>query len=213
MHIDLYADVVCPWCYIGTTHLRQALAGLGDPVDVSVRVRSFQLDPSAPQQPRLLRETLGAKYGPDAVAQMTETVARRGAQAGIRIALDPATALSGSTAGAHRLLQAAWDADVQPDLADALYRAYFSDGRNIFDRGVLREIAGSAGLSAAEADGALDDEGYLERVLADQQQAQALGISGVPFFVIDERYGISGAQPVEVLRSALEQVRAAAPVG
>jgi predicted DsbA family dithiol-disulfide isomerase len=213
MHIDLYADVVCPWCYIGTTHLRQALAGLGDPVDVGVRVRSFQLDPSAPAQPRLLRETLGAKYGPDAVGQMTAMVAQRGAEAGIRIALDPQTALSGSTADAHRLLQAAWDADVQPGVADALYRAYFSDGRNIFDRDVLREIGLSGGLTEAEADGALDDEGYLERVLADQQQAQALGISGVPFFVLDGRYGVSGAQPVEVLTQVVEQVRAGAPVG
>lgn len=213
MHIDLFADVVCPWCYIGTTHLRQALAELGDPADVDVRVRSFQLDPSAQARPRLLRETLGAKYGPDAVDQMTAMVAQRGAEAGIRIALDPQTALSGSTADAHRLLQAAWDAEVQPGVADALYRAYFADGRSIFDRAELREIGVSGGLSGAEVDAALDDEGYLERVLADQQEAQALGITGVPFFVLDGRYGVSGAQPVDVLAQVVEQVRAGAPVG
>lgn len=209
MQIDLYADVVCPWCYLGTAYLREALAG---PVgaDVAVRVRSFQLDPAAPSAPRPLVDVLGARYGPERVGQMVQTVAARGREAGIAIALDPSSSLSGNTALAHQVLQAAWEAGSQHEVVSALYRAHFAEGRSVFEEASLRAIAAGAGMSAAAIDAAFADPQYVDRVAEDQQQASALGITAVPFFVIDGRFGVAGAQPAPALRQVLQQVREAA---
>ncbi len=207
MRIDLFADVICPWCFIGTANLKAALARFDG--DVVIGVRSFQLDPYAPERPERLGEYLGGKYGHERVANMLASLAARGAEAGIVIDQDPAVSLVGNTLAAHRILQAA--GDHQLAVLDGLYRAYFSERRSIFDTNELMAIATSAGMPRAGVAQALTDDAYRQQVAADVALARELGITGVPFFVIDDRFGVSGAQPVEVLVRVLEQARGDRP--
>ncbi len=208
MRILVFADVICPWCYIGTANLRRALAATGIADETLVEYRSFQLDPDAPPLPEPLGAYLGAKYGRQNVARSLQTVASRGQEAGITIDLHPEESLAGNTRSAHRLVQAAADAGVQEQVVDALFQAHFARRESIFDDGNLRRIAVAGGMSHDQVDEALGSEAYAQRVFADRQAARLLGITGVPFFVVDDRFGISGAQPVEVLADVLKRAGA-----
>jgi predicted DsbA family dithiol-disulfide isomerase len=216
--VEVWSDVVCPWCYIGKRRLEAALDRLALP-QVRVVWRSFQLDPSAPRpgEPghgQDVAEHLGEKYGGGREAglrmsaQMTEVAAAEG----LVFRLEDAG--RGSTVDAHRLLHLAADVEAQgaPGLQDAvkerLLRAYFTEGADVSDPRVLRRLAVEAGLPAVRVDEVLGSDEYAPDVLADQAQARAYGASGVPFTVVDGRYGISGAQPVEVFVDALTRARA-----
>jgi len=207
MHVDLYADLVCPWCYIGTANLRRAVARLDAAEPVIIRIRSFQLDRHAPTAPRPLGETLTARYGAHQVPAMLRSVAERGVEAGLCIDLDPHLSLSGNTLAAHRVLQAGWSAGRQIAVADALFRAYFGRRESLFDPLTLRRIGIEAGLAPEQVDAALQDATFAELVAEDGRTAAALGITAVPFLVIDGVRGIAGAQPVPVLSDLLEQSR------
>ncbi|HSJ46154.1 MAG TPA: DsbA family oxidoreductase [Euzebyales bacterium] len=212
MLVEIWSDVVCPWCAIGKVRFEQALAGLAGGDDVEVRYRSFQLDPTTPaviEGDYVNR--LAAKYRTStARAQaMIDLMTAQAAAEGL--AFDFSAARPGNTFDAHRLLHLAADRGVQHTLKGRLLAGYLSEGAAIGTHDALRRLATEAGLDGAEIDAVLGGDAYAEAVRADERQARAYGIAGVPFFVIDRRYGVSGAQPAEVLRRVMEQVRHDAP--
>jgi len=206
MQVEIWSDVVCPWCYLGKRRFERALEAFDHAGDVEVVYRSFELDPSAPPGATTpVVDMLAYKYGMtpqqahDAQRQMEERAAGDGLtfrMAGLR---------SGNTRDAHRLLQLARARGRQAELMERLHQAYFTDQESVFDHAVLTRLAAEAGLDTDEAARVLDSGEYAGEVIADEQAAQALGATGVPFFVIDRRYGISGAQPAEVMGQALAQ--------
>ena len=206
MHIDLFSDTVCPWCRIGKRHLELALADWeGEPV--TVRYRSFFLDPDAPAEGRDFRSHMSAKGGGRVPLEQFFAAPRdRGAAVGLTFNFEdidkaPNTMLS------HRLAYLAPD-DKRGAVLDAIYAAYFEDGRDIGDVDVLVDIAQACGLDGAAIREALaGDEGAAE-VLTDVAFARQAGISGVPFFIFNDKYAFSGAQPPEMIGRVLAQVAA-----
>ena len=208
MRVDVWSDVVCPWCYVGKRRFEAALAGFAHRDEVELVWRSFELDatagPSDPE-PGTYARRLAAKYGTSLqgaqqmLDQMTETAAAEGLD--FRFDL----ARPGGTFDAHRLLHLALAHDVQDALKERLDRGTFTEGLPVSDTAALREVAVGVGLPADEVDAVLAGDRYADAVRADEAQARAYGITGVPFFVVDGRYGISGAQPAELLLQALEQ--------
>jgi predicted DsbA family dithiol-disulfide isomerase len=215
MNVDIWSDVVCPWCYLGKRNFEQALKSFDHGDEVEVTYRSFELDPTVPRgitEPTVAR--LAGKYGMS--AQEAEDAQRhmeqRAAQSGLEFHLDGL--LSGNTGDAHRLLHLAKDRGVQPELAERLHRAYFTEQRSIFDPDSLTELAVEVGLDADEVRGVLETDRYADAVAVDEETAHSIGVTGVPFFVIDRKFAISGAQPAEILVRALEHARTeAAKVG
>jgi len=212
VRIDIWSDVVCPWCYIGKRRLESALADFGHAADVEVVWHSYQLDPGAPSEPtESVAAHLGRKYGggPAAGAQMIDRVEAVAAEEGLVYRLHQAQ--RANTLDGHRLLHLALEESgpkVQDRLKEALLAAYFIEARNVADHDVLREVAAGAGLDPARVDAVLASDAYAPEVQADIDQVQAHGSSGVPFFVIDGRYGVSGAQPAEVFRQVLARAMA-----
>lgn len=205
MKIEVWTDVICPWCPIGVHRLESALAAFPHRDEVEVTWRSFLLDPGATSDGRPVIERLAQKYGvslAEATA-MNERVTAIAAQDGIAYHLD--RAISASTVDAHRLLHLAADRGRYDELHSLLDSAYFAQGADVGDRDVLLRLATEAGLDADEVAAVLDGDAYAAQVQADLAQAQAYGISGVPFVVLDGRLGVSGAQPEEVFASALAQ--------
>ena len=206
MQIDLFSDTVCPWCRIGKRHLELALAEwAGEPV--TVRYRSFFLDPTIPPEGRDFRGHMTAKGGGRVPLEQFFAAPRdRGAAVGLTFnfeAIDQAP----NTMLSHRLAYLAPE-DKRGEVLDALYAAYFEHGRDIGDVAVLVDVAQSCGLDGAAVREALaGDEGTAE-VLADVAFAGQAGISGVPFFIFNDKYAFSGAQPPAMIRRVLEQVAA-----
>lgn len=204
LKVEIWSDVVCPWCYIGKRRLEAAVASSGVPVEVTWR--SFQLDPTAPRESSEDVAThLGRKYGGgrEAGLAMNERVSQIAATDGLEYHLDQAQ--RANTVDAHRLLHLAAAHGVQDELKERLLRAYFTEGRAIGDHGVLTALATDVGLPAERVEQVLSSEEFADEVRADQEEATALGANGVPFFVVDRRYGISGAQPAEVFEQTLRQ--------
>jgi predicted DsbA family dithiol-disulfide isomerase len=209
MIVEIWSDVVCPWCAIGRARLDTALSQLEPPADVEVVLRSFELDPTAPvgaAEPMV--EVLAARYGltrDEAAGAMARTEDLAAAE-GLEMHME--TTLHCNTVDAHRLLHLALDAggpDLQKSLNAALVDAHFRDGADVGDHAVLRKVAVEVGLDESRVDEVLAGDTYAEAVAADVRQARAYGATGVPFFVIDRKYGVSGAQPVEVFAQVLER--------
>ena len=206
MLIDVYSDVVCPWCYIGEKRLSKALADRPD-LEVDVRWRPFQLQPGMPEGGLPWAEFSRRKFGgEDGAKAAFSQVAAAGEQDGIRFDFGR-VASAPNTVDAHRLIHFAENYRVQWELAGALFRAYFTEGKDLNDHGELVDIASSAGLEALEVREYLAGEGGVEDVRSSQEEARRLGITGVPFYVIDGRYAHYGAQPVQVFGEALDVVR------
>jgi predicted DsbA family dithiol-disulfide isomerase len=206
MKVEIWSDVVCPWCYIGKRRFEQALAGFPHRDEVEVVWRAFELDPSAPaERTGGYAEHLAGKYGvPLAQAQsMIDTMTATAAQDGLEFSFG--TARPGSTFDAHRLLHLAAERGVQDAVKERLLRATFTEGEPIGDHDTLVRLVAEAGLDADEARAVLASDRYADAVRGDQRQARAYGITGVPFFVVDGRYGVSGAQPAEALGQVLAQ--------
>jgi predicted DsbA family dithiol-disulfide isomerase len=207
MRIDIWSDVVCPWCYIGKRRLETALAAFPHRDEVEVHWHAFELDPTAPDTREGSYDTrLAEKYGcsVEEAAQMTGNMTAVAATEGLEFHFE--RALPGNTFDAHRLLHLAGEQG-NPALQDAvkerLFRATFVEGEPIADREALVRLVAEAGVDAELARTTLAEGTYAAEVRADEQQAQALGITGVPFFVIDNKYGVSGAQPAELLGEVL----------
>ncbi|WP_435771545.1 DsbA family oxidoreductase [Nocardioides sp. SYSU DS0651] len=206
MRIEIWADVVCPWCYIGKRRLERALADFDHRDDVEVDYRSYELDPFAPEVPtESTVQVLARKWGTD-VSGAREAMAQGdavGAAEGLEFRHHDAP--HARTLTAHRLLHLAKERGRQQQLLEELLAAYFTRGESLGDPDVLRAAADAAGLPADRVDVVLSTTDYRDAVLEDVAQARAYGASGVPFFVLDGRFGISGAQPVELFEQALEQ--------
>jgi predicted DsbA family dithiol-disulfide isomerase len=206
MRVEIWSDVVCPWCYIAKTRFDRALESFVHRDQVAVVYRSFELDPSAPSgETTPTVDLLASKY--EMTAAQAEGAQRqmeeRAARDGLTFRMDRLR--SGSTYDAHRLLHLAKDRGVQPQLIECLHRAYFTEQASVFDRSSLLDQAADAGLDRAEAEVVLAGDRYGDAVRADEATARSLGANGVPFFVIDRRYGISGAQDVDMFAQVLER--------
>jgi len=211
MQVEIWSDVVCPWCYLGKRRFEQALAGFAHRDEVTVVHRSFELDPLAPAgvtTPTV--DMLASKYRmtvEQAISAQRE-MEQRAAQDGLTFNLDGLR--SGNTRDAHRLLQLAKARGRQAELDERLHRAYFTEQTSIFDHASLTELAADAGLDPGEVRSVLAGDDYTDEVETDEAMAQALGANAVPLFVIDRRYGISGAQPAELIGQTLDKAWAEA---
>ncbi|GER82887.1 DSBA oxidoreductase [Thermogemmatispora aurantia] len=206
MEIEIWSDLVCPWCYIGKRRLEKALAGFPQRERIRLAWRSFQLDPQAPHEAReSVSAMLARKYGVSlAEAEaMNARVSALAAQEGLTFHLEQAR--YGNTFDAHRLLHLAAAHDLTQALAERFFRAYFSEGAALSEPETLRRLAGEVGLPAEEIELVLHSSAYAEAVHEDERRAQELGVQGVPFFLFAGRYAVSGAQPVSLLRQVLER--------
>lgn len=210
MRIDIWSDVVCPWCSIGKRRLEHALAEFAHRDEVEVVLHSFLLDPGAPTEPtETAHQMLIRKYGLTAAeaAAAQDRVIATAAEEGMDWRRHRDSPHVG-TIDAHRLLHLALaeaGPAAQRALNDSLLQAYFGEAANVSDHGVLRNIAIGAGLDPARVEEVLASEEYADAVAADLAQARAYGATGVPFFVIDQKYAVSGAQPTGVFGQALER--------
>jgi predicted DsbA family dithiol-disulfide isomerase len=204
MRIDIWSDVVCPWCWIGKRRLESALAEF--PHEVDVHWHAFELDPAAPAtRDGSYDERLAAKYGctTEEAAGMTGRMTAVGADDGIAFRFD--LSRPGNTFAAHQLLHLAGERGVQDAVKERLFLATFSEGEPIADPETLVRLVSEVGLDPEEARAVLAEDRYAAAVRSDEEQARSLGITGVPFFVVDGKYGVSGAQPAEVLLQVLQR--------
>jgi predicted DsbA family dithiol-disulfide isomerase len=204
MRIDIWSDVVCPWCYLGSRRFATALDQVGRD-GVEVHWRAFQLDPGAPREPGDLRAALDAKYGPGAFDSMTPRLVGLGREEGIDYRFD--LALRTNTADAHRLIASAGGTAQQAALVDRLFLAYFTQGADLGDHATLVAAAVDAGLDRDAATEVLASGAFAEQVAADQAEARERGITGVPAFVVDDEWIIPGAQDTERMVQLLARVR------
>ncbi len=204
MKVEIWSDVVCPWCYIGKRRFEAAV----EQADIHVELvwRSFELDPEASSAPEgSLAEELALKYRMSVeeargmMDHMTRTAAREG------LSFDFERARRGNTLDAHRLLHLARERGKQSKMKERLLRAYFTEGRAIAERGELATLAAEVGLDAGEVEKVLSGPDYVDVVREDEDRARSLGIRGVPFFLIDETLAVSGAQSTDLMRQALER--------
>ncbi|TNM62045.1 DsbA family oxidoreductase [Aliirhizobium smilacinae] len=206
--IDIVSDVVCPWCYLGKARLELAIAEVQDELGVDVNWHPYRLNPDIPpegvDQKAYLEEKLG---GAEAVARGHEMLTKLGQEVGIRYDFD-AIKIGPNTLDAHRLLH--WASiegrEVQDRVATALFKANFEEGRNVGDHTVLAEIAESCGMDRNVVENLLKSNADIDTILGEIDAAQKMGVNGVPFFIIDGQYAISGAQPPDVLAGALRDV-------
>ncbi|MBQ1043976.1 MULTISPECIES: DsbA family oxidoreductase [unclassified Micromonospora] len=203
MDIEIYADVVCPWCWIGKRRLEQALEAYDG--DVTVRFRPFQLDPTPVTEPKPLLEALGDKFGGrDKAEGMAAHVTGVAAGAGLDLRFDRAVAAN--TFDAHRLVRFATEQGRSAEMVERLYRAHFHDGVDVGSIDALVTLAGEAGLDETEARQYLESNLGRREVAADLSAAHQLGVSSVPTFVLAGKYAVTGAQEPETLLAALREV-------
>jgi len=209
MHVEVWSDVVCPWCYLGKRRLESAVAAFARPVEVVWR--SFELDPSAPpRRAGTAAEHLAAKYGmtDDQVEASWARLTALAEAEGLEYHLDRTQ--GGSSFDAHRLVHLARAHGQQDAAVEALFRAYFTETEPTGEPDTLARIGTELGLPAGEVADLLAGDAYADAVRADERQAYGYGIQGVPFFAIDGRYGVSGAQSSELLLQALETAASSA---
>jgi len=212
MIIDVWADVVCPWCFIGKRRLEKALASFEHRDHVTIRHRAFQLQPDIKETVRT-KDYLADKYlaSPDQVTAMQANVCAIADGEGLCYNLDET--LSGNTFDAHRLLLWAATIGKQDELLETLFSNYFEKSKGVFTLTDLVAAAITVGIDADKADDLLTSDLFADEVISDRNLAAQLGATGVPFFVFDMKFGISGAQPLEAftqtLQSAWEQEVAA----
>jgi len=206
MRVEIWSDVICPWCYIGKRRFEQALAQYEGRDRVEVVWRSYELDPNAPAQyPGTLNEMLAQKYkvSPQQAEEMNARVSGLAREAGLDYRL--ADARPGNTLDAHRLLHFAASRQAGDAAIERLMHAYFCESFPVGDRAALARLAPEFGIPEADALAMLQSGDLIDAVRADETQAAAYGITGVPFFVLDGRLGVSGAQAVETFLQALRQ--------
>jgi predicted DsbA family dithiol-disulfide isomerase len=204
--VEIWSDVVCPWCYIGKRRFEAALEAFEHRDEVTVMWRSFELDPAAPRHTEgTATERLAAKYGMslERAEGLHKEMTERAAAEGLEFRFD--LAQSGNTFDAHRLIHLAATYGHQAAAEERLMRAYFTEGAAISDPETLIGLMAEVGVDVDEARDVLSGDRFAEDVREDEQLAGRLGIQGVPFFVLDRRLGVSGAQPPEALVQALEQ--------
>ena len=209
MRIEIWSDVVCPWCYIGKRRLESALAAFPHRDDVEIVWRSYQLDPAAPTEPtETAQQMIARKYGmsPAQAAEAQQRVTFQAAEEGMHWKHDES--MHANTRDAHRLIHLAAHQGgpaLQDAMKEALLDAYFGQALVVSDHAVLREVAVRVGLDAVRVDEVLSSNEFDADIDADVAQAAAYGATGVPFFVVDQKFGVSGAQPTELFTQVLER--------
>lgn len=206
MRIEVWSDVVCPWCYIGKRRLETALSNFEHADEVEVLWRSFELDPETPADATGdLVAHLAAKYGGGrgAALSMLDRVAEVARGEGLHYRFD--IAQRSNTLDAHRLIHFAAHHGLQGEMKERVMEAYFTEGAATNDRATLAKLAADVGLDAEEALAALESDRYIDEVRTDEAMARELGVTGVPFFVIDRAYGMSGAQDAERLLEVMRE--------
>lgn len=206
MQIEIWADVACPWCYVGKRRFEKAFAAFEGKDQATVVWRSFELDPRAPRvQPLSAPEVLARKYrvSVDQANAMNDRLKGEGRKEGLELA--PEKIRMVNTFDAHRVIHHAAGGGKQAEMVERLFHAYHVEGALLSDPEVLTALAGEVGLDAAATWNVLEGEAHSAAVRSDEERAASFGIGGVPFFAIDERYGISGAQPPDAILDALRQ--------
>ena len=205
--IDVVSDVMCPWCYIGKRRLEQALQ-LEPNIDVEIRWRPFQLDGTIPEEGMSRRQYLANKFGGDEGArQVYSQIEEAGAVENLPFAFD-IIEKSPNTLNAHRLIRWAATTGHQNDLVEELFRLFFTDGSDIGDKEVLADAAEKVGMDRDVVERLLNGDSDREEVKAEIAQAQQMGVTGVPCFIIDQKYAVMGAQQPETLVQAFQQALA-----
>jgi predicted DsbA family dithiol-disulfide isomerase len=206
MTVDIWSDVRCPFCYIGKHKFEAALEKFAHKKEVEVQWHSFQLDPSLQTQPEL--STLDyfvrvKNVSKDQAREMFQGAQEMAANTGIKMDLD--TAVVANSYRAHLLIQLAKEKGRANELKEGFFQAHFAEGKNIDDPKVLVNLAETAGLNAKDAEEALNSEEFAYCVKQDEMQAQQIGVTGVPFFIFENKYAVSGAQPSETFLEILEK--------
>ena len=207
MRIDIWSDVVCPFCYLGKRNLELALAQFEHRDQVEVVWHSFELDTTAHEDPEMsLAQKVASKYGMslEQAEESQRDIARRSAEVGLEFNWE--IAKYGNTFDAHRLIHLATSQGLASQAQEAFKKAYFTQGRSVEDRDSLREIASEIGLASADVERVLASDEFADAVRADERTARELGINGVPFFLLEYKWAINGAQPVDSILAALKQV-------
>ncbi|BCB03843.1 DsbA family oxidoreductase [Bacillus sp. KH172YL63] len=207
MKIEIWSDYVCPFCYIGKRRLEEALNQFAHRDQVEISYKSFELDPNAPVDTNEnIYEILSKKYGTSLqqAKTMAEGVAGQAAAAGLDFRFD--SNVPTNTFDAHRLTKYAGTKGKEAELTEILLHAHFTLSQHIGDRKTLSELAAQAGLDAREAALLLESEEFSEEVRKDEEEARQIGVQGVPFFVINRKYAVSGAQPSDVFLNSIKKV-------
>ena len=213
VQIEVYSDVICPWCYVGKRRLERALQQVGETVKTRVVWRPFQLNPTMPKNGLDRRQYLETKFGgPEAARAIYDQVAAAGAAEHIPFSFDR-IARTPNTFAAHRLIWLAGHQGKQDELVEILFRRYFVEGGDIGSIETLSQAAAQAGLDHAATDTFLTGDEGVGEVKAEEAAGHRLGIRGVPYFVINGAYALSGAQPPEQFVAALRESAAGSAVG
>ncbi len=205
MQVEIWSDVMCPFCYIGKRKFETALAQFPDKNEVEIMWKSFQLDPNQPTVPdKTVQQYLAERKGMSVqqAQQMTDHVTNVAKQAGLTFHFDKA--VTANSFDAHRLSHLAKQHGLQNEVEEQLFAAYFTEGKNTADHHTLTELAESVGLNAQEVTSVLQSEQFADDVRADIYEARQLGVQGVPFFVFNRKYAVSGAQESQTFLSAIE---------
>lgn len=205
--IDIVSDVVCPWCYVGKKRLEEALTEIGNPEDVEINWHPFQLDPTIPEE-GMDREAYFIKKFGDAgkIRQMFDHLTNVGKEAGIEFRLD-AISKSINTFSLHKLLHVAGEEGFKAEAEELFFKAYFTEGKDLSDVTILVEILSGFGWYEEKIKNIMADDSIGYQVRQEINHYQGMGVSGVPFFILNNKYGLSGAQPAEVFVQALTTVR------
>ncbi|WP_163553330.1 DsbA family oxidoreductase [Candidatus Frankia alpina] len=206
MRVDIWSDVVCPWCYVGKARFDRALATFAHRDEVQVRFHSYELNPTLPRgRSESLLAALARKFSDvpaDEIEGMEHRVADAARDEGLAYRSDRR---NGNTFDLHRLLHLAGEAGRQAEAVTALNQAHFGAGRDVFDHDIAVEVCTSAGLAPAEVRRVLTGDDYTERVFADERAAHDMRVTGVPFFVIDRTLAVTGARPADLFARTLDQ--------
>lgn len=208
MKVEIWSDVMCPFCYIGKKRFEKAINSLGMEGEVDVVYRSFLLDPDLETDPSMnVTQHLAKKKGIslEEAQKMNEYVTGMAAEEGLTY--DLGNAVVANSRNAHRLLHLAKSKGKQAEFKEALLRGYFEEGKNIDDLETLKELGKQAGLNPDEIETTFSSADFTEEVIQDIQRAQQIGVQGVPFFVINEKFALSGAQPTDTFKQALQKVQ------
>jgi protein disulfide-isomerase len=207
MKIEIWSDIMCPFCYIGKRHFEAALTQIGSTIPIEIEWKSFQLDPTIPKMTervnvyQYLADSKGMSF--DQSKAMHENVIVMAKNAGLNYNFDIATV--SNSFDAHRLIQYAKTKGLGNEVEESLFAGYFTNGLDMSDLNALQEIGVSIGLDAEGLKVVLESDAFTTEISQDIQEGQRIGVRGVPFFVIDGKFAISGAQPVEVFVDAMEK--------